>query len=74
MRHAASLREAASALKCSGDNIFLDLAVKADLQQVGLAAHLAIFHILLRRAATIIDGDLIPFTAASALKARLDRH
>src|SRR6266705_3274643 len=54
------------------DDVFLDLAVKADLQQVWLAAHLAIFYVLLRRAATIVDTDFVPLTAARTPKTRFN--
>ena len=40
----------------TGDNIFFDLTIEGDLQQVRFAADLAVLNVLLRGAAAIIDG------------------
>jgi hypothetical protein len=61
----------ASALALRPDYELLLSWVEADREQVGLAANLAIFHILLKRARRVVNVGRVPLSAIAALKAGL---
>src|SRR6202035_1095520 len=66
-----ALKPGANLLQRGGDEEFLRRRIVLDLQQVRLAAGLAVFDIVLPPPCGLINRGGIPFTATSTLKSRI---
>jgi len=52
-----------------GDKEFLRQRVVLDLQNIRLAADLAVFYVLLAASGGLVDGSRVPYSAGGALEA-----
>jgi len=63
-----------SAFEFGGDGVVAGGAVPVDVEDVGLAADLAVFDVGLVGAGGFIDGGVVPLAAACALEAGFVGH